>query len=99
MRLKSDEDKLILKQIKADVFNQDIPVIETINKYFQFSETQSSKNIAYKNNTCKEVALKARKQQNKTTEYEVGEFLVCREYCKMKKLGTTFNVNFEYESV
>jgi hypothetical protein len=96
-RLKSDEDKLILKQIKADVFNQDIPVIETINKYFQFSESQSSKNIAYKNNTCKEVALKARKQQNKTSEYEVGEFLVCREYCKMKKLGITFNVNFEYE--
>ena len=70
-RLKSDEDKLILKQIKADVFNQDIPIIETINKHFQFSETQSSKNIAYKNNTCKEVALKARKQPS------TSKFLNC----------------------
>jgi hypothetical protein len=59
--------------------------------------TQSLKNIAYKNDTCKEVAKQTRKQQNKENEYEVGEFLVCREYCKMKKLGITFNVNFEYE--
>lgn len=98
-RLKSDEDKLILKQIKEDIFNENIPVMDTLENYFQFTHdvTKSLKNIAYRNSTCKYVARRTRKQQNKTDEYEVGEFLVCKEYCKMKKLKITFNVNFEYE--
>ena len=31
-RLKTAEDKEILKQFKADIFNDDIPFIETIKK-------------------------------------------------------------------
>ena len=49
------------------------------------------------NDTCKDVSKHIRKQQCKNTEYEVGEFLICREYCKVKDI--TFNVNFEYEVV
>ena len=49
------------------------------------------------NDTCNDVAKHIRKLQNKETEYEVGEFLICREYCKVKDI--TFNVNFEYEIV
>ena len=98
-RLKSDEDKEKLKQIKADVFNKEIPLIDTITKYFKFttSVTQSENNIAYMNDTCKEVAKHIRKLQNKDSEYEVGEVLICRDYFKMKV--DTFNVNFENEIV
>ena len=73
--------------------------MDTLEHYFEFAHdvTKSLKNIAYRNGTCKYVARRTRKQQNKTDEYEVGEFLVCKEYCKMKKLGITFNVNFEFE--
>ena len=59
--------------------------------------TQSENNIAFMNDTCKEVAKHIRKLKNKTCEYEVGEVLVCREYFKMKK--QTFNVNFEFEII
>jgi hypothetical protein len=96
-RLKSDDDKKKLKQIKADIFNKDIPLIDTIKKYFKFTTniTKSENNIAFMNDTCKEVAKHIRKLQNKDAEYEVGEVLVCREYFKSKH--NTFNVNFEYE--
>ena len=57
--------------------------------------TESENNIAYMNDTCKEVAKHIRNLQHKESEYEVGEVLVCREYCKTKQI--TFNVNFEYE--
>jgi len=79
-RLKSDEDKLILKQIKEDIFNEHIPVMDTLETYFQFTSdvTKSLKNIAYRNGTCKYVAKRTRKQQNKTDECEVGEFSLQR---------------------
>jgi hypothetical protein len=98
-RLKSDEDKAKLKQIKADVFNKDIPLMGTITKHFKFTTdiTQSENNIAYMNDTCKEVAKHRRKKLGKVTEYEVGEFLICRDYFKVKQI--VFNVNFEYEII
>ena len=73
--------------------------MDTLEHYFEFTHdvTKSLKDIAYRNGTCKYVARRTRKQQNKTDEYEVGELLVCKEYCKRKKLGITFNVNFEFE--
>ena len=96
-RLKSDTDKQKLKQIKTDIFNKDIPLEVTIEKYFKFTTTvtQSEKNIAYMNDTCTEVAQHIRNLQNREAEYEVGEVLICREYFKTKQI--TFNVNFEYE--
>ena len=97
--MKSDDDKKKLKQIKADIFNKDIPLINTIQKYFKFTTniTKSENNIAYMNDTCKEVAKHIRTLQCKDSEYEVGEVLVCREYFKSKQV--TFNVNFEYETM
>jgi len=98
-RLKTNDDKEKLKQIKADVFNKDIPLMETITKYFKFTTeiTQSENNIAYMNDTCKEVAKAIRKKLRKVSEYDVGEVLICRDYFKLKQI--TFNVNFEYEIV
>ena len=73
--------------------------MSTINKYFKSTGeiTNSLKNVAYMNDTCNDVAKHIRQLQCKNTEYEVGEFLICRGYCKVKDI--TFNVNFEYEIV
>ena len=85
-RLKTDEDNQKLKQIKADIFNDKIPVMNTIKNNCESTGeiTKSLKNIAYMNDTCKDVAKHIRTQQCKTNEYEVGEFLICREYFKAK---------------
>ena len=72
----------------------------TIKKYFPFTQdiTKSLKNIAYKNETCKEVSKHIRKKLNKKSEYEAWEILICREYTNIKKVGI-FNVNFKYKIV
>ncbi len=92
--LKTDEDKQKLKQIKQIYLLNKIPVMNTIRIYFESTGeiTKSLQNIAYMNDTCKYVAKHIRKLKCKNTEYEVGELLICREYCKVKDI--TFNVNF-----
>ena len=48
--LRDEEDKEILKQSKRDSFDESIPIIRTIRKYFVFSNhVCAEKNIAYKN--------------------------------------------------
>ena len=88
-----------LKQLKKDVFNEAIPLLDTIKKYFKFTKdiSQSEKNIAYKNETCANVADKIRKKLDKTSEYEVGEKIICRKWFKVNK--DRFNVNFENEII
>ena len=94
-RLRTQADKDILRQFKADIFNEDIPVKRTIKKYFKFADAiKTSSNIAYKNSTCESVAGTVRKMLKKTSEYEVGEVLVCRKY--LKSTSRRCNVNFEY---
>ena len=43
------------------------------------------------------VANEIRKLKDRTGEYEVGEFLICREDTKTN--NCVFNVNFQYEIV
>ena len=50
------------------------------------------------NDTCENVSKHTRKSLNKSSEYEKGDVLICREYLKLKKVGT-FNVNFEYRII
>ena len=47
------------------------------------------------NDTCKSVAEHMRTKLGKTDDYEVGEYLICREYTKLKE--GTLNVNFKLE--
>ena len=54
-------------------------------------------NIAFLNNTCKNVSSKIREMENRTSEYEIGERLICREYTVNDK--HVFNVNFQYDIV
>jgi hypothetical protein len=94
-RVKTEEDKQKLKNIKRDIFDANIPVMDTLVKYFKFTKEASLKNIAYTNETCKEQSELIRKRLNKTDEYEVGEILTCRKWFKSNK--ETFNVNFQYK--
>ena len=55
----------------------------------------NSNNVAYLNDTCKEVANQTRKMQNRKGEYEVGEMMTCREY--LKSNSYEFQVNFIYK--
>jgi hypothetical protein len=95
-RLKTVADKAILKQFKEDIFNESIPVIKTVKKYFKLTReaTTTTNNIAYRNTTCESVAGAVRKMLKKTSDFEVDEVLVCRKYLKIK--GGKCSVNFEY---
>ena len=95
-RLKSEEDKQKLSDIYNDIFVNKLSIIKIINKYFKYTDdiTASNHNIAYLNNTCKEVSKRIREFQNKKNEYEIGEEVICREYIKLD--NKRFNVNFKY---
>lgn len=97
-RLKTEEDKVILKQFKNDIFNTKLSEINIIKKYFQMTDKITTEsNIAYTNKRCSSVAKQVRINLNKKDDYEVGEKLVCRKFFKMKDIR--FNVNYEYEIV
>jgi hypothetical protein len=95
-RLKTVEDKQTLKNFKADIFNEDIPVAQTIDKYFKMTDKMETEhNVPYTNSACKYVAESVRKSMGKTTEYEVGEYLICKKYIKTHDY--TCNDNFEFK--
>ena len=95
-RLKTQADKDTLRQFKADIFDESIPISVTIKKYFKRTAVvKTTSNIAYTNSKCEDVAHTVRKMLNKTEDYEVGEVLVCRKYLKVST-GTKSSVNFEY---
>ena len=98
-RLHTQEDKDKLNNIKYDWFINKLPLKKWIEKYFKYTTdiSGSKNNIAYLNDTCKNVAKEIRKLENRKGEYEVGEFLICREYTKTKT--SVFNVNFQYKIV
>ena len=95
-RLKSEEDKQKLSDIYNDMFVNKLSIIKIIDKYLKYTDdiTASNHNIAYLNNTCKEVSKRIREFQNKKNEYEIGEEVICREYKKLD--NKKFNVNFKY---
>ena len=98
-RLETQEDKDKLSNIKDDIFINNITYKKFISKYVQYTSdiSGSKNNIAYLNDTCKNVSSAIRKLENRKYEYETGEFLICREYTKSKHC--VFNVNFKYEIV
>ena len=90
--------KLNEKKLKEDIFNKNIPVLDTIKKFgFRGTGdiTKSLKHIAYMNDTCLEVSKQVRKQLCRKLDYEKGENLICREWFKHN--DHTFNVNFEFK--
>ena len=97
-RLKSQEDRDKLYNIKQDIFVNRIFVDELIRTYFRYTDDRTSLgfNIAFLNNTCKNVSSEIRKKDNRVCEYACGERLICREYTK---IHDAFNVNFQYDTV
>ena len=73
-RLHSDEDRDKLHKIKNDIFVNKISVDGLVKKYgFRYTDdiTTSPFNIAFLNNTCKNVSSKIREMENRTSEYEL----------------------------
>jgi hypothetical protein len=55
---------------------------------FKFTtEITTTNNISYRNDVADSVSRTVRKLLNKTSEYEIGEFLICKEYNKQKGLA------------
>ena len=100
-RLHTQDDKDKLRNIKTDIFEKKLSTKQIIEKYFSYTDdiTSSPNNIAFLNDTCKNVSREIRKLENRKDEYEVGEFLICREYTKINKFKSVFNVNFQHEII
>ena len=98
-RLHTEEDKQKLDNLKRDIFENKISTTKLIEKQFRYTDNIASSkfNIAYLNNTCKNVSNEIRKLENRKGKYEVGEHLICRENTKTKT--SIFNVNFKFEIV
>jgi len=94
-RLKSKKDRKTLIDFKRDCFDESIPLVEVVKRYFrQTDEITTTNNIAYMNSTCERVAKEVREKLGKKGPYEVGEKLVCRKFVKEGK--HKFKVNFEF---
>ena len=99
-RFKNKEDMERLEEIKI-LLKSDCNINDLILKYFKYTDhiNESENNIAYLNETCKNVSSAIRKKLNKVDDYEIGEILICRKYIKLKKSHVKFQVNFQYKIV
>ena len=81
-RLHTDEDRDKLHNIKHDIVVKKLPVDGLVKKRFRDTDdiTSSPFNIAFLNNTCKNESSTIAEIENRTSEYEGGERLICREY-------------------
>ncbi|MFM7850634.1 MAG: hypothetical protein ACKO96_01645, partial [Flammeovirgaceae bacterium] len=93
-RLKSKKDKDTLKGCKQYIFDDNIPVSQTIDKYFKTVKDINTKyNLAYKNFTCHTASEPIRSiLLKKSGPYEPRETLVCISWFKVKK--QVFNVTY-----
>ena len=67
-RLKSEEDKVKLKNMKYDLLKTNMSVIDIINKYKLKTTDKiiTEDNIAYTNSKCNQVSQQVRKMLGKT---------------------------------
>ena len=99
-RQHTDEDREKLHNIKQDIFVNKISVNGLVTKYgFRYTDdiTSNPSNTAFLNNTYKNVSSKIREMETRTSEYECGERLICREYTVID--NHSFNVSFQYDLV
>ena len=96
-RLKNEEDKLKLKDVKHLSLKTKTKYKDIIDKYFKWTDEieMYENNIAYTNNTCKTVSKKIREMKGIKDEYIIGEEVICRKY--MKIAGKKMNKNYRYE--
>ena len=99
-RFKNKEDMERLEEFKK-MLKDGININAVILNHFKYTDNinESENNIAYNNETCKNVSSAIRKKLNKVDDYEIGEILICRKYINLKKLKVKFQVNFKYKIV
>ena len=83
--------------LKLIFFENKLPSMKVFEKCFEYTTdiSNSNNNIAFLNATCKNVSNEIRKLENRKDEYQVGEFLICRDYTKT----SVFNVHFKHKVV
>jgi hypothetical protein len=83
-RLDNEADKKKLSKFKEDIFDEDKDVKQTLKANFKFiNRITTTNNVSYRNNIAEEVSHNIRKQQNRQSDYEVGEYLLCKEFYKV----------------
>ena len=80
-RFKHQEDMERLDEIK-NMLKRGCNINDLIQKHSKHigNINEAENNIAYLNETCKNVSSAIRKKLNKVDDYETGEILVCRKY-------------------
>ena len=82
-----------------DIFDETKPIIQTLKKYFEFTDDiKTINNSAYRHEACSTVSKTIRKLLQMQSDYEKHEILVCRQYTKIKGCGV-FHVNYEYKII
>ena len=81
-RLDNEEGRKLIEDVKTDFLDKKIPLIKSIQKYFKFTDHPSDNNISYRNEVAEDVSRTKRKLLGKTSEYELGEKLLCKDYIK-----------------
>ena len=94
-RFKNKEDMDRLEEIKK-LLKDGCNINDLILRFFKYTDNinESENNIAYLNETCKNVSSAIRKKLNKVDDYEIGEILICRKYINLKKVMLNFRLIF-----
>jgi len=91
-RLKNESDFNKLKDIEQLLLYSKTPISHIIKKHFKTTKKVITKeNIALRNKVSQYVSNEVRKQMGRKTDYEIGEFLICKERKKLKS-GDVINV-------
>jgi hypothetical protein len=100
-RLKKEEDKLRWKELKNDIFNMSLNIVDIIKKHklntiHSMSELKTVKNVSYFNEMRAEKVNKYVHFNilKNTADYFEGLEIVCKKYYKCKQYR--LNVNYSY---
>lgn len=109
-RLKTDKQKEKLTELKHDIFNSNIPIIEIFKKHgfnmlYKMDEVKTNNNICYFNTRAEFVNKHIHKQVVKPTktiaidgvQYWAGLELVCHKHFKDNRCGVRLFVNYIYK--
>ena len=98
-RVKSQSDIDKLQDIEQLLLYTNTSISEIVKKYFKTTkQVITTENIALRNKISQYVSNEVRKQMNRKSDYEKGEFLICKERKKLKT-GEVLNVNYKYKIV
>ena len=110
-RLKTEEDQIKLKSIKADVFDMNIDISTTLRKYFRtitkYNEVKTNKNISFFNFRAEKINVHVQSMLNiPYGAFKNGKYwyykrleLVCKKYYKAKNVKVYTNYSYILENI